>query len=394
MRYGLSSLLLLAVACGTPTGAPDAGARDAYVSDARATDGGPTPRGDADASGRGSPDAYQPPPPLPSQAHLRAVWGSGPSDVFAVGDHGTVAHYDGKRWTGLTVGSEALHAVWGTGPGNVYVGGEGGRILRYDGKAFTQVAERSRVPRVRGLWGSSPTNVYAVGGTGETGSGVTRGLIVRFDGARWSEVAIGPARAPEVDAPWGAEWTAVWGSSASDVFVTGYRQHGPHEVVPAGSTVIEAAYLAHYDGKAWSGGMAEGATWQLGALTAVWGSGPSDVYAVGATAGGKPTGSVLRFDGASWTRQPGAPAGSFSGLYGFGGAELFVVGTVADPGPQFDWAGLWRLESGSWSRLPVPATSTLSAVWGSSPVDLFVVGPTGLILHYDGRAWSRMTLSP
>src|SRR5262245_48451313 len=33
--------------------------------------------------------------------HLASIWGSGPSDVFAVGTNGTIVHYDGAAWTGL-----------------------------------------------------------------------------------------------------------------------------------------------------------------------------------------------------------------------------------------------------------------------------------------------------
>jgi hypothetical protein len=34
--------------------------------------------------------------PVPQGNHLRGVWGSSGSDVFAVGDDGTILHYDGS----------------------------------------------------------------------------------------------------------------------------------------------------------------------------------------------------------------------------------------------------------------------------------------------------------
>ena len=34
---------------------------------------------------------------------LHSVWGSSPSDVFAVGDNGTILHYDGTSWNRLGV---------------------------------------------------------------------------------------------------------------------------------------------------------------------------------------------------------------------------------------------------------------------------------------------------
>ena len=37
--------------------------------------------------------------PRPPVVSLNAVWAAGPRDVFAVGDHGTIVHWDGSRWT-------------------------------------------------------------------------------------------------------------------------------------------------------------------------------------------------------------------------------------------------------------------------------------------------------
>jgi hypothetical protein len=34
--------------------------------------------------------------PFPAGSHLQSVWGSSGSDVFAVGEWGTIVHYDGE----------------------------------------------------------------------------------------------------------------------------------------------------------------------------------------------------------------------------------------------------------------------------------------------------------
>ena len=64
-------------------------------------------------------------------ADLNGVWGSGPNDVYVVGNSGTVLHsVDGIAWTPLTSGtSVALNAVWGSGPTDVYIVGGSGTIL-------------------------------------------------------------------------------------------------------------------------------------------------------------------------------------------------------------------------------------------------------------------------
>src|SRR5580698_8942367 len=40
-------------------------------------------------------------PPLPGlpRTNYRGIWGSGPDDIWAVGDKGTIAHFDGHAWS-------------------------------------------------------------------------------------------------------------------------------------------------------------------------------------------------------------------------------------------------------------------------------------------------------
>ena len=57
-----------------------------------------------------------------TNAGLLGVWGSSSSDVFAVGDHKTIQHYDGTNWSGMKGGSEGWYGdVWGSGGSDVFV---------------------------------------------------------------------------------------------------------------------------------------------------------------------------------------------------------------------------------------------------------------------------------
>jgi photosystem II stability/assembly factor-like uncharacterized protein len=63
---------------------------------------------------------------------LRGMWESGDSNVFAVGDNGTILQYDGTTWTVVnTKTTTNLRAVWGTSPTNIYAVGDKGTILHY-----------------------------------------------------------------------------------------------------------------------------------------------------------------------------------------------------------------------------------------------------------------------
>jgi hypothetical protein len=60
------------------------------------------------------------------------VWGSSSSDVWAVGSFGTIAHYNGTSWSGVSSGitrDQNLTSVWGTTASNVWAVGVFGTIL-------------------------------------------------------------------------------------------------------------------------------------------------------------------------------------------------------------------------------------------------------------------------
>ena len=56
---------------------------------------------------------------------LPAIWGSSGSNVFAVGDNGTILHYDGTAWSAMTSGSTTS---WGRKPSRKLVAENGRRV--------------------------------------------------------------------------------------------------------------------------------------------------------------------------------------------------------------------------------------------------------------------------
>jgi photosystem II stability/assembly factor-like uncharacterized protein len=74
----------------------------------------------------------------PAQHPLRAIWGRSPTDVFAVGDHGTIVHFDGTAWTLMNDGDVAddLRAVEGDTSGRLFVVGTNGTVLQLHGSSW------------------------------------------------------------------------------------------------------------------------------------------------------------------------------------------------------------------------------------------------------------------
>ena len=132
---------------------------------------------------KGVPSALRPRTPaiVPGVNDLFGISGSGPSDIVAVGDTGSVLRYDGSTWTRETSPTSLLlRAIWNGGPGQYFTVGERGTILRSSGTAWTPQASGTQ-QFLRAVWGSDPTNVYVVGDSG---------VVLHFDGGRWSTVTV------------------------------------------------------------------------------------------------------------------------------------------------------------------------------------------------------------
>jgi hypothetical protein len=179
--------------------------------------------------------------PLPQGNPPRSVWGSGPNDVWAVGDAGTILHWNGTAWTGVPSGTgNDLYGVWGSGPNDVWAVGAGGTVLHWNGTAWTGVSSGT-TNYLRSVWGSGASDVWAVGDAG---------TILHWNGTAWTR-ASGPPDSLE----------GVWGSGTGDVWAVG-----------------EFGTVLHWnDGTAWTC-VSIGTT---NSLRGVWGSGANDVWAVG-----------------------------------------------------------------------------------------------------------------
>ena len=77
----------------------------------------------------------------------------------------------------------------------------------------------------------------------------------------------------------------------------------------------------------------------------------------------------------------------FSGVWGSSDHDVFAVGTS-----RF-WdccATIMHYDGRAWSYMTIPQWGELFDVWGSSGSDVFAVGEAGAIVHYDGTKWTAM----
>ena len=206
-----------------------------------------------------------------------SVWGSGPKDVYAVGGplgndgFETLAmHWDGKAWTALAPGgSETLWWVSGSGPGDVWMVGEKGRILRWNGTAFTATPSGTTAT-LWGVVGFSPSDAWAVGGM--PGSDGPDDVLLHWNGTSWvSEALPAPAKGLALFKVWGqvggdlwvvGETGIIWRRGAAGVWSEESARYTPKLARDrlftvdgcAGDDVwaVGATDVLHWDGSAWS----------------------------------------------------------------------------------------------------------------------------------------------
>lgn len=243
-----------------------------------------------------------------------------------------------------TTGDGALLSAWGRSSADVFVvggqvpsiGADGtALVFHFDGDDWTEVVMPEGTPLLDWVWGDEQT-IWVVGNAGAA--------LRSRDGTSWEATSTG------VDAPlWGA-----WGASGSDVWAVG------------GDAVAGPPVIVHFDGQAWSEVAVPALDRDAKALFKVWGTGPSDVHAVG------DAGVVLHFDGQAWTQLGSGTGSDLISLWGSGPDDIVAVGGRSN-------GVLARYDGAAWQAQMLAAVPGLNGVWVADDGSATVVGDRGTI---------------
>ena len=151
---------------------------------------------------------------VPSNSGLARVWAAPNGEVWAVGWAATLLHRASNLTWSLAAApagvTEGLNAVWGTAAGNVWAVGNQERILHYDGASWTSVRGSPSGLHLLAVWGRAANDVWAVGGDSQ---GV-RAIALHYDGTLWNDAS-----------PQGDALRAIWGpATGSSAFAVGNRE--------------------------------------------------------------------------------------------------------------------------------------------------------------------------
>jgi hypothetical protein len=285
---------------------------------------------------------------------LYRVWGSGPEDVWAVGERrfggsGVIHHFDGSTWSALPTKTTALWAVQGNDSRHVLAVGDYGTVLAGDGSPRWEASNVGSRASLYDAWSSAADDVFAIRYPNR---------ILQWDGSAWRERASSDG-----------DLRAIWGSGGTDVWAVG-----------SGTSAL------HFDGKEWS-------KVSLGVeadLYAVWGNGPRDVWSAGDGADGAT--ALVHFDGTEWTRISGVPLLFPNAIWGSAVDDIWLGGF-----PAGDGSTLLHFDGSVWQAFPVPFEAPILSLWGSASDDVWAAGtiggrawdrPSGALFHFDGSRWS------
>ncbi len=305
-----------------------------------------------------------------------AMWGSGPTDLWAVG--GSYAHFDGVAWTTIPedeAQARGIVAMWGSASDAIWAVTDSMRLRFYDGQRWREHWDSPTA--FTGIWGRSATDLFVCGG---------QGTIQQYDGNGWSAVSLAgwqPCR--DIDgsagsiavATTGSAYAYRWDGSDWQRSATGGVTTEGVWVHPSGIAIAPgpAGTVLRYDGMAWT----TISTGSAAQLRAVWGASATDVWAAG------DGGTILHFDGSTWAPVPSGSTGTIRRLWGSGTANvLAVVGDAASGGSVLHYDGT------RWSTAH-STTTPLLAISGRTASDVFAVGTNGVVVRFDGSAWHTET---
>jgi hypothetical protein len=163
---------------------------------------------------------------------------------------------------------------------------------------------------------------------------------------------------------------SIWGTSKTSVFAAGG---------PLRNSGREALAL-HFDGSTWKDLDAGGAD----TFWWVHGTSDDDVWFVGEK------GRITHYDGSTFTEHDSGTTATLWGAIAFAPDDVWVVGgTVGGPDTTPDDIVL-HYDGTAFSPITLPGEPlgrALFKVWGTSADDLFVVGEAGAIWHKSGDEW-------
>lgn len=328
--------------------------------------------------------------PLPQGNTLSSVWATSENDVWAVGDVGTILHYNGTRWSQIESGTtDSLLGVWGADANNVWAI-TSQQILRWNGTRFNNEEPVPVGFSFVGITGTSASSVWVTAGDDSTFP--QQGYLLSYDGVAWDPQMQDPPLLQLSAQADGSLWAISCiddggldcdirkrtpGGSWTVSLSLGPTQ--PNQLRTVGNNqvwVVESENtLRRFDGTSWSMHSAPVST----VLRDVWGRSPSDIWAVGFDENN--AGTALHWNGSALAAPVTVGPRRLLGISGAGGSSFWVVGLNGE---------MQRSNGVAWQSWNLRVTTeTLSGVWSIDSNNVWAVGDAQTILKRTNGQWVK-----
>jgi photosystem II stability/assembly factor-like uncharacterized protein len=279
----------------------------------------------------------------PTTNTLNGVYFVNENDGWAVGNSGTILHYDGDNWQIVdSPTTRDIDDVCFVSSENGWAVGYAGVVLHFDGIRWEISAELAAAPRdvffldaENGWIASAPWYKSSLGETKSYG-------LYYFDGTGWHDIT------PPIGGS-GINLYTVYFLDKNDGWVAGNLVGGSPDY-----------FFAHYNG----------AEWEIfendRTFHALFFNSPTDGWSA--------SGVILHYDGASWSQLPDSSVGGMYSLHFTSEDDGWAVGYRAiahHNGERWEYVAV--------SEVDIPL---LWSVHFTSPANGWAVGNNGMILHY------------
>ncbi len=236
-------------------------------------------------------------------------------------------------------------------------------FYHWDGSAWTRVLPAVSINNtLNSVYCNASNDCWAVGAANSSNP-----IIERWNGSTWTRVL------PTVNV--NTALNAVYCNSSSDCWAVG-------------ATNSSNPLIERWNGSTWSRVLPTVSV--NAALNAVYCNNSNDCWAVGARNSSNPL--IERWNGSTWSRV--LPASSvnaaLNGIYCNSTTDCWAVGDVLSSNTLFieHWDGT------NWSQASpsVSGTTNLYGVACVNPSDCWAVGQNSTVVHYDGTAWSIVSI--
>jgi photosystem II stability/assembly factor-like uncharacterized protein len=306
------------------------------------------------------------------------------SEIYVVGENEIFLSYDGNDWRReLSFSPFGINCIWASDSDHLFAAGAHGTAFMRENEAWHQIHNDDDNDLIfYDIWGGSKERVFFVGGN------LSQGIVYEWDGSSVASMSIPDCKTLH----------CVWGTDENNVYAAG-----------------DGRVILFFDG----------AQWQIvqqydddSRIHDIWGSDDNQIYAVGGNLNG---GMLIQKNNNIWQKLEQDFYHWMNGIDGYNNHVMIVgeYGSMASltiPNTKWnkivqgqgDLKSIWGRNSndiyavgdnqfkhytnGEWQSIPLPQWHSLNSVHGDDAI-VFAVGSDGAVISYDNQMLYSHTIN-